>query len=573
MDEARAAAGGQEAAPAVAIGGGAAHDEVRGTVRSTPRGRIRTYAGIRYAAGVADGRTREPLRGGPAQAEPAAFPQRPGALDALLGPALGELPQRADAFQLTIQAPEDASGAPVIVFIPGGGFLSGSGMSRWYADSALVPATGAVLVTVNYRLGALGHALAAEGGGASAGLADPEQDPAADPSTAPLRDLVAALAWVREHIGSFGGDPGRLTLAGDSAGAWYAFALARLEETRGWFDRAILVSLPRIPPLAAARAAELRAELRRRIGPDAGEARESRGSGESGSSGASVASGGSGSSGEPGAAAIERVLDAQLALLMEHRAEGFVWRPAVSAVVPEDFADFRRSARELHVRDALLIRTPEESGGFLRARDPHDFTPESLDAYLRETFADPAAAAAHLRGLPRSGDPYVDRVRAQTLADFGLPTSEIADGLGPRGDAAVVRLDLRSGLDRASAPHCLTLPILFGNPEHWRDAPMLTGIPEAEAARASAALVGLIGAFIEGGSAGVRRSAGVLAEERPVDPGADPGVDPLVEPPAGPSAESPRDPDALPVLVVDGDGVRAEFEAGHGLRLRAPDAS
>src|SRR5690606_26651782 len=66
------------------------------------------------------------------EAEPAVFPQTPGSLDWLLGPALQELPQSEDAFQIAVFAPEGARDLPVMVFLPGGGFVSGAGTVRWY---------------------------------------------------------------------------------------------------------------------------------------------------------------------------------------------------------------------------------------------------------------------------------------------------------------------------------------------------------------------------------------------------------------------------------------------------------
>ncbi len=82
----------------------------------------------------------------------------------------------------------------MLFYIPGGGFTTGSGECRWYDSPDLVRTGGFVLVTVNYRLGVTGH---------FGSLGDPSE------STKPLRDLHAALAWVRENISAFGGDPGK----------------------------------------------------------------------------------------------------------------------------------------------------------------------------------------------------------------------------------------------------------------------------------------------------------------------------------------------------------------------------
>jgi para-nitrobenzyl esterase len=117
----------------------------------------------------------------------------PGVLDNLLGRALSELAQQEDAFTLRVQAPAGAAGLPVLFFIPGGGFTTGSGESRWYESPTYVSDARIVLVTVNYRLGVSGH---------FGPLGDPAE------STKPVRDLQTALEWVQENITSFGGDPG-----------------------------------------------------------------------------------------------------------------------------------------------------------------------------------------------------------------------------------------------------------------------------------------------------------------------------------------------------------------------------
>src|SRR5699024_266109 len=117
-------------------------------------------------------------------------PQRPGMLDALLGQANGEIAQSLDAYQLRVQANDDLQNAPVLVFLPGGGFLSGTGMARWFTQTDRNESI--VHVTVNYPLGILGHL-------------SPSGDPA--DSDRPLRALVYALEWVKAHIEQYGGDP------------------------------------------------------------------------------------------------------------------------------------------------------------------------------------------------------------------------------------------------------------------------------------------------------------------------------------------------------------------------------
>ena len=121
---------------------------------------------------------------------------------------------------------------PVYVFVHGGGNVEGSGAVPGYDGEGLAK-KGVVVVTVNYRLGALGFfthpELTKESGvNASGNYA--------------LLDLVAALRWVREHIDGFGGDPARVTLGGQSAGASNTHALTASPLARGLFQRAIAES-------------------------------------------------------------------------------------------------------------------------------------------------------------------------------------------------------------------------------------------------------------------------------------------------------------------------------------------
>ncbi|MDR1427572.1 MAG: carboxylesterase family protein [Bifidobacteriaceae bacterium] len=117
---------------------------------------------------------------------------------------------------------------PVMVYIHGGSFTAGSNAFPWY-DGSRLAADGAVVVAVNYRLGAYGFC--------------PLNEPSAGPiPNLGLRDIVAALEWVRDNIAAFGGNPARVTLWGQSAGAVAVCALLAAPSARGLFHRAIAQS-------------------------------------------------------------------------------------------------------------------------------------------------------------------------------------------------------------------------------------------------------------------------------------------------------------------------------------------
>ncbi|WP_416973826.1 carboxylesterase/lipase family protein [Streptomyces sp. 4F14] len=120
---------------------------------------------------------------------------------------------------------------PVILWIYGGGFESGSAAPPYSDGAALARLTGAVVVTANYRLGALGWLHLADLGRTWEGS-----------TNLGLQDQTAALRWVRGNIAAFGGDPGNVTVAGQSAGAFSIGALLTAPAAAGLFHKAILQS-------------------------------------------------------------------------------------------------------------------------------------------------------------------------------------------------------------------------------------------------------------------------------------------------------------------------------------------
>jgi para-nitrobenzyl esterase len=139
-------------------------------------------------------------------------------------------PVSEDCLQLNVYAPKAAKKAPVMVWIHGGGNYVGAG---WVYDGQNFARDGVVAVTINYRLGALGW------------LAHPALTRAAgrEPTGAfGLMDQVAALKWVKRNIAAFGGDPGNVTIFGESAGGEDVLALLATPSARGLFQKAIVES-------------------------------------------------------------------------------------------------------------------------------------------------------------------------------------------------------------------------------------------------------------------------------------------------------------------------------------------
>ncbi len=137
----------------------------------------------------------------------------------------------------TPATPSDGARLPAMVWIHGGGFVAGSGAEPRY-DGARLAAHGIIVVTLNHRLNALGF------------LADPELTAESDHRASGnygLLDLVVALEWVKRNIAAFGGDPGRVTIAGESAGSFAASALMASPLAKGLFARVIGESAAMFP--------------------------------------------------------------------------------------------------------------------------------------------------------------------------------------------------------------------------------------------------------------------------------------------------------------------------------------
>ncbi|WP_462410754.1 carboxylesterase/lipase family protein [Neobacillus sp. Marseille-QA0830] len=138
-----------------------------------------------------------------------------------------------DCLYLNVWSPgADDKKRPVMVWIHGGAYLSGSGSSSWYDGASFATQGDVVVVTINYRLGVLGFLHLAEIGGEEYAVS----------GNCGILDQVAALQWVQENIAAFGGDPNNVTIFGESAGAMSVGVLLGFPSAQGLFQKAILQS-------------------------------------------------------------------------------------------------------------------------------------------------------------------------------------------------------------------------------------------------------------------------------------------------------------------------------------------
>jgi para-nitrobenzyl esterase len=210
-----------------------------GPVQGIARDGIQVFRGIPYAEPpVGDLRFKPPVPRAPwtetlvAEHAGKIAPQNPSPLESTLG-ASGPPPIGDDCLSLNIWTPgTDDAKRPVLFWIHGGAFVTGTGSTPWYDGTAFATNHDVVVVTINYRLGALGFLH----------LADLFGDEWAGSGNLGILDQSAALKWTSENIAAFGGDPANITIFGESAGGMSVATQLGLPASKGLFRRAIAQS-------------------------------------------------------------------------------------------------------------------------------------------------------------------------------------------------------------------------------------------------------------------------------------------------------------------------------------------
>ena len=213
-----------------------------GTVRGIVNDRINVFKGIPYGDTTAGNNrflppkppapwkgTRDALAYGPTA------PQTVGAADDRGRAARARLPEEGeDCLVLNVFTPALSGGRnrPVMVWLHGGGFSSGSGSTPILDGTSLARSGDVVVVTINHRLNVFGFTYLGEAAGSDF----------ASSGGVGLLDIVAALQWVRSNIDRFGGDPNLVTIFGQSGGGRKVATLMAMPEAKGLFHRAIIES-------------------------------------------------------------------------------------------------------------------------------------------------------------------------------------------------------------------------------------------------------------------------------------------------------------------------------------------
>ncbi len=199
-----------------------------GPVRGVRDGAVSVFKGVRYGADTGPRRFQPPVPPAPWSAPVETFDYGPASPQGGSEPNQGE-----DCLFLNVWTPGlDAERRPVMVYIHGGGYSNGSGSSPLYDGTRLAGRNDVVVVTLNHRLNLFGYLYLAR-------LAGPAF---ADSGNAGQLDLILALRWVRDNIATFGGDPDRVMVFGQSGGGAKIASLMATPAAAGLFHRAATMS-------------------------------------------------------------------------------------------------------------------------------------------------------------------------------------------------------------------------------------------------------------------------------------------------------------------------------------------
>jgi para-nitrobenzyl esterase len=430
-------------------------ETTHGTLRGTAEGGVARFLGVPFAAPPVGPLRFRPPR--PAEAwtgvRPATSfgpiaPQNPSLMDALFGGEAEAWDE--DCLFLNVWTPAvpgtatEADPLPVMVWIHGGGFEMGSGSSPLYHGESFAR-SGVVLVTINYRLGALGFlelgSLDEDGRGS--GLVG-------------MLDQVAALEWVRDNIAGFGGDPGNVTVFGESAGAFSVALLLAMPRARGLFHRAVVqsgsASGAKSPDDAAGDTAEF------------------------------LAAAGLSTVEELRAAPVEQLLAAHASLGAARMADpesvierhgnplAFLpFRPVTDGVdLPHDPLGAIAAGSAAGI--PLVVGTNLEEWKLFALMSPAASSPEDLARRTAMVTEDPDGALAAYAADHPDASPADLECALLTDVIFRIPASDLADAQAPHAPVWQYRFDWRSPAwgGMVGAAHALEIPFVFDLVEDHR---------------------------------------------------------------------------------------------------------
>jgi para-nitrobenzyl esterase len=383
---------------------------------------VQLYRGIRYAQPpIGALRFAPPVAHGTdghaATGHTGIAPQSPSRLRNVMGDFAD--PQSEDCLNLSVWTPAaDHARRPVLFWIHGGAFMSGAGALGWYDGSHLSAEGDLVVVSPNYRLGALGFLH-------QAGLSD---------GNLGLLDLELALQWVRLNIHRYGGDPDRITVMGQSAGAWSAaLMVARMKAEAPSIHQLILQSGPLgVSPALPESATVMAQAFLHALAPGATRAQALQ---------------------HARAASVPAILEAQGAAiraignsLTPPGHPGLPFGPVADGRVVPGLADYRAYLAQAAGRVPVLVGWTRDEMSAFQAADPGSAEDRANAATARAVFETPS------------------RQWASQARRAGRP-------------AYAFSFDWAPSDSRFGACHCIELPFVFGSQAAFAGAPMLGDEP------------------------------------------------------------------------------------------------
>ena len=421
-------------------------ETLNGPVRGHDDGHVTAWKGVRYAAppiGDLRWRAPEPPERWTDVADATRFGHVcPQPVDPRIPIDLGA-PQGEDCLTLNVWTSSDTAagdGKPVMLWVHGGAYILGSASQPLYDGRALAGGGEAIVVTVNYRLGAFGFL----------DLSEFDTPRRRFDSNLGLRDVLAALRWVRDNIAAFGGDPSRVTVFGESAGAGIITTLLTSPAAEGLFSAAIAQSSPATSVYDVSRAHGITREVLDRLGLAASD--------------------------------IDRLPDVPVEAIVAASTDVFyevpvrspgtlAFAPIVDGDVVPDYPV--KLAREGHSHPVPLIigTNKHEAALFKWMKSPlMPITPEAINAMFTEIAAEQptlelptedkiGTAYAGLRGKARGMGVARD-------VGFRMPSVWLAEGHSTVAPVYLYRFDFATPmlrLLRIAAAHATELPFVWGN--------------------------------------------------------------------------------------------------------------
>jgi para-nitrobenzyl esterase len=391
-------------------------------------------------------------------------PQPPSPLETMLG--AGRMAQSEDCLSLTVTTPGLDGARPVLVWIHGGAFTAGTGATPWYDGAAFARNGDVVVVSINYRLGALGFLHVAHLLG----------DAYADAGCAGIADQIAALEWVRDNIAAFGGDPSRVTIFGESAGGMSVGSLLGSPRARGLFSTAIAQSGAAQNASSPDQAAEVTAQVLAELGLT-----------ESGADGLLAVD-------------AEQLMAAQVAASTKIQASrglaglnggGLPFQPvAQTPTLPQQPLEAIRAGNAAAVRVVTGTTTEEWKlfGLMLRATQSEALDEARLLARASRALGDAGAALVERYTANRPGAP-AEEVWSAVVTDFvfRIPAIRMLEAqLGHSSEAFLYEFDHRSTAwgGALGACHAIEIPFAFDNLDQPGASAFIGEIGEAERALA-----------------------------------------------------------------------------------------